>query len=640
MRIVIDMQGAQTESRLRSIGLNTMALAKAVVRNRGEHEIVLALSGLFPETIEPIRAAFYSLLPQENIRIWYAPGPVRECEPGNAWRREVAERIREAFLASLRPDVVHVTSLFEGYADDGVTSISAFAPQLKTVVSLHGQQPQIDLDNVARNSAAYRVFHKRKSEYLQHASAVVQLDSAEVPYEDATHINQDWPGNPLNVIQIYEQVRGSGIQGNHLASGSVPNLLASVAAIRQRGISERDILAVANSIALNNPECRRRNLYVDISDLVQKDLRTGIQRVTRSILCALQSSPPEGYQVIPVYATLASAGYRHASQFAEQTAGGAEAKKVKDDSIDPQPGDVFLGLDFVAGIVAVQRPYLEWMRNHGVRVHFVVYDLLPIEFPHAFPVGAEAGHRRWLQDIAEFDGVVCISQSVQAEFDRWLEQAQPKRLRPFKSGWFHLGADIENSTPSKGMPADAEKVIYQLSMRPTFLMVGTVEPRKGHAQVLDAFEQLWRSGVDINLVVAGKEGWMVDDLIYRLRTHTEINNRLFWLENASDQYLQKLYANSQCLIAASYGEGFGLPLIEAGRIGIPILARDIAVFREIAGSYARYFSANSAQDLANVIQDWLMAYKGKNISVPKGLKYIGWKESANKLINALHMEIN
>ena len=194
-----------------------------------------------------------------------------------------------------------------------------------------------------------------------------------------------------------------------------------------------------------------------------------------------RATRPKVTKVSPVYATLTSAGYRHARQFEQRLTGGNEDQDVKDDVIDPQPGDVFLGLDFVAGIVAVQHQYLTWMRNHGVRVHFLVYDLLPIKLPHAFPAGAEVWHRRWLQDIAEFDGAVCISRAVQADFDAWLEQVKTKRLRPFKTDWFHLGADIENSSPSKGIPNDAENVLSQLAMRPTFLMVGTLEPRKGHA---------------------------------------------------------------------------------------------------------------------------------------------------------------
>src|SRR5262245_48957128 len=117
MRIVIDMQGAQSESRILGIGRYTMSFSQAIARLRGEHEIILALNGLFPDTIEPIRTAFDGLLPQENIRVWYAPGPVRECQPGNDLRREAAEQIREAFLASRAPAVLHVCSLFEVIAD-------------------------------------------------------------------------------------------------------------------------------------------------------------------------------------------------------------------------------------------------------------------------------------------------------------------------------------------------------------------------------------------------------------------------------------------------------------------------------------------------------------------------------------------
>ncbi|MGQ9670373.1 MAG: hypothetical protein ACUVWY_09430, partial [Desulfosoma sp.] len=62
MRIVIDLQGAQTESRFRGIGRYSLSIAKAIAQNRNDHEILIALSGLFPDTIEPIRAAFDGLL--------------------------------------------------------------------------------------------------------------------------------------------------------------------------------------------------------------------------------------------------------------------------------------------------------------------------------------------------------------------------------------------------------------------------------------------------------------------------------------------------------------------------------------------------------------------------------------------------
>src|SRR5262245_62184099 len=120
MRIVIDMQGAQTESRFRGIGRYTMLFSQAVARLRGEHEIILALNGLFPDTIEPIRATFDGLLPQENIRVWDAPGPV-DYMSAPKWRRNIAKHTGEDFLAHLEPEVVLVSRLLEGLADKWIT---------------------------------------------------------------------------------------------------------------------------------------------------------------------------------------------------------------------------------------------------------------------------------------------------------------------------------------------------------------------------------------------------------------------------------------------------------------------------------------------------------------------------------------
>src|SRR5688500_9443570 len=134
MRIVIDLQGAQsTGSRTRGIGRYTLSLAHAILRQRGKHEVLIALNAMFPDTIQPIRAHFNGLLPQENIRLWQGTSPV--CfDNENAWRRRAAEFTREAFLASLRPDMVLVSSLFEGLGDDAVTSIGAFDRNVPTAV--------------------------------------------------------------------------------------------------------------------------------------------------------------------------------------------------------------------------------------------------------------------------------------------------------------------------------------------------------------------------------------------------------------------------------------------------------------------------------------------------------------------------
>jgi len=166
-------------------------------------------------------------------------------------------------------------------------------------------------------------------------------------------------------------------------------------------------------------------------------------------------------------------------------------------------------------------------------------------------------------------------------------------------------------------------------------MVGTLEPRKGHAQVLEAFEQLWMTGVNVNLVIVGKQGWLVENLVERLRAHPELNKRFFWLEGISDEYLEKVYATSTCLIAASYGEGFGLPLIEAAQYNLPIIAQDIPVFREVAGEHAYYFDTKSPDALAQEIRAWLTLYNSDQHPKSNKIPWLTWRESARQLCNVV-----
>ena len=244
-------------------------------------------------------------------------------------------------------------------------------------------------------------------------------------------------------------------------------------------------------------------------------------------------------------------------------------------------------------------------------------------------------HSRWLGTISRFDGVIAISRSVADELQAWLEAHGPERLRPLKIAWSHLGADIESSAPTQGMPADARDVLGSLRATPSFLIVGTLEPRKGLAQTLSAFELLWSEGVDIRLVLVGKQGWMVDDLAARIRHHPELGKRLFWLEGISDEYLEAVYAAATCLIAPSEGEGFGLPLIEAARHKLPILARDIPVFREVAGGHAAYFGGLDAHDLAAAVRGWLAMFREGQHPRSDAMPWLTWQQSTQNLLDII-----
>ena len=158
------------------------------------------------------------------------------------------------------------------------------------------------------------------------------------------------------------------------------------------------------------------------------------------------------------------------------------------------------------------------------------------------------------------------------------------RKEPLKVGHFHLGADIG----AEGGDSRRRKSSACCSSRnPVFLVVGTVEPRKGHAQALAAFEQLWAAGMEAELVIVGKQGWMVEKTRRPdARPSRRPASGSTGSQQATDADLNALYNGCSALLAVSLDEGFGLPLIEAAKHALPILARDIPVFREIAGEHA------------------------------------------------------
>lgn len=95
--------------------------------------------------------------------------------------------------------------------------------------------------------------------------------------------------------------------------------------------------------------------------------------------------------------------------------------------------------------------------------------------------------------------------------------------------------------------------------------------------------------------------------------------------------LLRLYTSASALLMASEGEGFGLPLAEAARHGLPIIARDLAVFREVAGEHAFYFSGTDSMQLAMALRRWLELYRRREH--PKPAPPATWRESAQELLH-------
>ena len=400
-----------------------------------------------------------------------------------------------------------------------------------------------------------------------------------------------------------------------------------------------ELTAVSEALEQSLPNIRAdRQLLVDITALAHTDLHTGIQRVARSVLKCLLESPPQGFRVEPVYTAFGAKGYFYARQFTKKFLQ-IEIDILADDPVLMLSEDIFLGLDLCLSDVYEQRNWFEQAQQRGAAVYVVAYDLLPVTHPHWFPTSEQPIFEKWLQTIKEFDGAISISHATSDALKEWMKGSPRRREQTFRFGVAHIGADIKESMPTRGLPDDATQVLQKLKDCVTFLMVGTVEPRKGYSQALDAFEQLWREGHQCQLVIVGKPGWNVEDLVARMTDHDELDRRLFWLQGISDEFLEMLYAECTCLLAASDAEGFGLPIIEAAQHGLPVLARDILVFREVAQSSATFFSARSGFELSLAISAWLKAYMNQTHIQSNSLVYSSWTQCADRYKDIIEQAI-
>ena len=839
VRVVVDLQGAQTSfSRNRGVGRYTIELVKAMALDSRGNEIIVALNGAFPDTIEAIRAEFDSILPQENIKVWQQFFDTTAINPKNFWRKKVGEHLREEFLNSLEGDIIFSTNLQEGIFDAACTSVKISPTDSLICSTLHDVVPLI-YPNAYLKESTMRTWYDEKIDFIKksdivltdsHSSKVeistllrIPMEKIHVVYPAVNHANfrprsigiadkkkllgqmnisspfvmyaggtdlhknldrlySAWSilqkdilgsyqlvmvgdGLKREEIHLRNKLRKLGISDNVVFTGhvndeelvmlynlcdlfvfpsinegfglppleamacgaavlasntsSLPEVVGhqdalfdpyddvSLAKKMERALTDskfRDLLnehgiqqaskfsrdtiarslltlfevSVKNNSSIQKPSTRRdsiqniinyvtsissslsfddndlinlsasiaetfctrkdcqRTLFLDVSSIIKLDHLAGIQRVVLAICNELINNPQE-IDIELVYTTPNDPELYRADALINKILRRAQ-EHVSNDWMEFCPGDILLFLDLHPGVAISHQEKIQFLRNKGISVYHVVYDLIPVSRPEFFWSDLCIEFKEWLLAVSKSDGAICISRSVADELTEWLKINSPKHLRPFKIGWFHLGADVENAVPSRGLPDDAPQVLAQLAARPSFLMVGTVEPRKGHAQTLAAFELLWADGVDVNLVIIGRQGWMVEMLLENLRPHHERSKRLFWLEGISDEYLEKIYAASTCLITASEAEGFGLPLIEAAQHKLPIITRDIPVSREVAGEHAFYFNGKEPADLARAVREWLALYQSDRHPKSHGMQWLTWEQSTQQLMDLILKE--
>ena len=387
-------------------------------------------------------------------------------------------------------------------------------------------------------------------------------------------------------------------------------------------------------------------LLIECTRTAGSGLHTGIQRVVRRIIAEAQSLLPRaGFdEVLPVVinggriSALAQL-VPHPREVA--CAEASNPPLVRAEPLNINADDHLLLIDASWHIEAW--PALKHAMSQGASLHVVWHDLIPLQYPAFFPEGLTERFRHHLDQVLRHaHSIHCVSHTVRAQLTEYIRKTAPDRMHSIELGVQHPGADGLRSgqAPRESLRIAFDGVDDASSTHPTLslLAVGTLEPRKGHALLLDACEAIWRdpkAPSSIRLIIAGAPGWRVDSLLARLAQHPELGRRLFVFHDLSDAELDWCYRHASCLVYPSLAEGYGLPIAEAGWRGLPVLLSDTPIHREVAGPRARYFAPQSAAALEASLRQLQSGALRWDARWPEPGRFRRWRDTTAGLIDGL-----
>ena len=273
--------------------------------------------------------------------------------------------------------------------------------------------------------------------------------------------------------------------------------------------------------------------------------------------------------------------------------------------------------------------------NNGIVLGVMLHDLFPLELQDTCQKITANGYISWFnQVVPRADFFVTNSESTRHSLGRYLDKHGELRPQSYPSGSFRLGAELD-IVKSEGDRRDSPQPLWDTSGK-AILCVGTIEPRKNHEYLLDAYDLMRERGENVTLILLGRCGWKNEAVLERIRNHDDFGTRLLHLDNASDHDLAEAFDRADCLVCPSLDEGFGLPVVEGLMHGLKVFASDIEVFREIAGENCSYFDLDDPQTLANQLSEWFdYLEQGHSPKSNEIFAWPNWKESSGEFVDVV-----
>jgi glycosyltransferase involved in cell wall biosynthesis len=291
-----------------------------------------------------------------------------------------------------------------------------------------------------------------------------------------------------------------------------------------------------------------------------------------------------------------------------------------------QPGLLYLNV----GHTGLNEPTLPgWVEKHRLRAVYFIHDLIPLTHPQYCRPGEVDKHTLRMEHVlASASGVIANSQATIDELSAFA--AQRRLPMPPAVASFIAGPPV----PAALTPAVLE--------RPHFITVGTIEGRKNHILLLRVWKRLARRyGPETPLLlIVGQRGWEASDALAMLDASAG-DEHVRELGTCADAELANLIAGARALLMPSFVEGFGLPVAEALELGTPVIASDLPVFREFAGSIPTYLDPLDDKSWEQAIVDFTsdFADRQRQLQAMPGFAAPNWQShflSVDEWLKTLH----
>jgi len=312
--------------------------------------------------------------------------------------------------------------------------------------------------------------------------------------------------------------------------------------------------------------------------------------------------------------------------------GCAPTQMVNGKFISFRQGDIVVLADSTWRSQAMLKTLFKAQYHQGIKLGAMFHDLFPLLLPDTCDEITTRGFIDWFYKIIpQADFFIMNSETTRLSLQKFLEKNPQLRRRPYASGYFQLGAELDLANEKSKKPRYLNPLREAPGM--VILCIGTIEPRKNYAFMLDTFDILRLRDSDISLIIIGRPGWKNFEIIERIRAHRDFGTRLLHFDNASDRDLAEAIERSDCLVCPSIAEGFGLPLVEGLVRGLEVFASDIPSFREIGTGYCHFFNLNSPASLADQLEKRVAENgSGKAIAMENKFSWPDWEESTKEFI--------